>query len=69
MFPRGWRPLRAHPRCRLKAKLVAAREVFMRELDATTLADVLIPGRRDVRRQERPGEAYQRHRGICRRGA
>ena len=27
------------PRCRLKAKLAAAREAFMRELDATTLAE------------------------------
>jgi Rrf2 family nitric oxide-sensitive transcriptional repressor len=27
------------PRCRLKAKLAAAREAFMRELDSTTLAE------------------------------
>ncbi|MGL3209418.1 RrF2 family transcriptional regulator [Bradyrhizobium sp. BR 1433] len=27
------------PRCRLKAKLAAAREAFMRELDGTTLAE------------------------------
>jgi len=27
------------PRCRLKARLAAAREAFMRELDRTTLAD------------------------------
>jgi len=27
------------PRCRLKARLAAAREAFMRELDATTLAE------------------------------
>jgi Rrf2 family nitric oxide-sensitive transcriptional repressor len=27
------------PRCRLKARLAAAREAFMRELDGTTLAD------------------------------
>ena len=27
------------PRCRLKAKLASAREAFMRELDATTLAE------------------------------
>jgi len=27
------------PRCRLKTRLAAAREAFMRELDATTLAE------------------------------
>ena len=32
------------PRCRLKAKLGAAREAFMRELDKTTLADCAYPG-------------------------
>lgn len=32
------------PRCRLKAKLAAAREAFMRELDKTTLADCAYPG-------------------------
>ena len=31
------------PRCRLKAKLAAAREAFMRELDATTLAECAWP--------------------------
>ena len=31
------------PRCRLKAKLAAAREAFMRELDATTLAECAYP--------------------------
>ena len=34
------------PRCRLKAKLAAAREAFMRELDATTLAECAYPARR-----------------------
>ena len=33
------------PRCRLKARLAAAREAFMRELDATTLAECTYPGR------------------------
>src|SRR3954453_6215958 len=33
------------PRCRLKAKLAAARESFMRELDATTLAECAYPAR------------------------
>lgn len=33
------------PRCRLKARLDAAREAFMRELDATTLAECAYPGR------------------------
>ena len=33
------------PRCRLKAKLAAAREAFMRELDATTLAESAYPAR------------------------
>jgi Rrf2 family transcriptional regulator, nitric oxide-sensitive transcriptional repressor len=32
------------PRCRLKPKLAAAREAFMRELDATTLAECAYPG-------------------------
>lgn len=32
------------PRCRLKARLAAAREAFMRELDATTLAECAYPG-------------------------
>ena len=31
------------PRCRLKAKLAAAREAFMRELDTTTLAECAYP--------------------------
>ena len=33
------------PRCRLKARLAAARESFMRELDKTTLADCAYPAR------------------------
>ena len=32
------------PRCRLKARLAAAREAFMRELDKTTLADCAYTG-------------------------
>jgi Rrf2 family nitric oxide-sensitive transcriptional repressor len=31
------------PRCRLKARLAAAHEAFMRELDATTLAECAYP--------------------------
>ncbi|MBL8807192.1 MAG: Rrf2 family transcriptional regulator [Rhodospirillales bacterium] len=31
------------PRCRLKSRLAAAREAFMRELDATSLADCAVP--------------------------
>jgi Rrf2 family nitric oxide-sensitive transcriptional repressor len=31
------------PRCRLKARLAAAREAFMRELDSTTLAECAYP--------------------------
>jgi Rrf2 family nitric oxide-sensitive transcriptional repressor len=31
------------PRCRLKGRLAAAREAFLRELDATTLADCAYP--------------------------
>src|SRR6266581_8351521 len=31
------------PRCRLKARLGAAREAFMRELDSTTLAECAYP--------------------------
>lgn len=30
------------PRCRLKSRLAAAREAFMRELDATTLAECAV---------------------------
>ncbi len=33
------------PRCRLKSKLAAAREAFMRELDGTTLAECAYPAR------------------------
>jgi len=33
------------PRCRLKGRLAAAREAFMRELDATTLAYCAYPAR------------------------
>jgi Rrf2 family transcriptional regulator, nitric oxide-sensitive transcriptional repressor len=39
------------PRCRLKGRLAAAREAFMRELDATTLAECAYPAR------PRPGQA------------
>jgi Rrf2 family nitric oxide-sensitive transcriptional repressor len=31
------------PRCRLKGKLAAAREAFLRELDETTLAECAYP--------------------------
>jgi Rrf2 family nitric oxide-sensitive transcriptional repressor len=34
-----------NPRCRLKARLAAAREAFMRELDGTTLAECAYPAR------------------------
>lgn len=33
------------PRCRLKARLAAAQEAFMRELDTTSLAECAYPGR------------------------
>lgn len=33
------------PRCRLKARLARAREAFLRELDATTLAECAYPRR------------------------
>ena len=33
------------PRCRLRARLSAAREAFMRELDGTTLAECAYPAR------------------------
>jgi Rrf2 family nitric oxide-sensitive transcriptional repressor len=33
------------PRCRLKTRLAAAREAFMRELDTTTLAECAYPAR------------------------
>jgi Rrf2 family transcriptional regulator, nitric oxide-sensitive transcriptional repressor len=39
------------PRCRLKAKLAAAHEAFMRELDRTTLAECAYP----ARPRKRPG--------------
>lgn len=31
------------PRCRLKGRLAAAREAFLRELDGTTLAECAYP--------------------------
>jgi Rrf2 family transcriptional regulator, nitric oxide-sensitive transcriptional repressor len=34
------------PRCRLKSRLAKAREAFMRELDATTLAECAYPAAR-----------------------
>lgn len=34
------------PRCRLKSRLARAREAFLRELDATTLAECAYPGTR-----------------------
>ncbi len=34
------------PRCRLKTRLAAAREAFMRELDKTTLADCAYTGQK-----------------------
>ena len=33
------------PRCRLKRRLAAAHEAFLRQLDATTLAECAYPGR------------------------
>ena len=39
------------PRCRLKARLAAAREAFMRELDATTLAECAYPAQPAAARQ------------------
>lgn len=36
------------PRCRLKARLAAAREAFMREPDTTTLAECAYPTRADT---------------------
>ena len=43
------------PRCRLKARLAAAREAFMRELDATTLAECAYPA--PTRQARRPSAA------------
>jgi Rrf2 family transcriptional regulator, nitric oxide-sensitive transcriptional repressor len=36
---------RLTPNCRLKARIAAAREAFMRELDGTTLAECAYPAR------------------------
>lgn len=44
------------PRCRLKARLAAAREAFMRELDATTLAECAYAGVSDQNRQSPAGK-------------
>jgi len=44
------------PRCRLKARLAAAREAFMRELDATTLAECAYAGVLDQNRQSPVGK-------------
>jgi len=45
------------PHCRLKGRLAAAREAFLRELDATTLADCAYPKRDDGERVEPSGRA------------
>src|SRR5882757_2799885 len=42
------------PRCRLKARLAAAREAFMRELDATTLAECAYPASLKTSSRTRP---------------
>src|SRR4029077_10383054 len=42
------------PRCRLKTRLAAAREAFMRELDATTLAECAYPARSPTRLTSKP---------------
>jgi Rrf2 family transcriptional regulator, nitric oxide-sensitive transcriptional repressor len=42
------------PRCRLKARLAAAREAFMRELDATTLAECAYPASLKTGPRKRP---------------
>ena len=49
------------PRCRLKAKLAAAREAFMRELDATTLAECAYPAQSGQSRRPRddPNEVHR----------
>ena len=53
------------PRCRLKARLAAAREAFMRELDATTLAECAYPAtarparRTHDRRNEASGATHE----------
>jgi Rrf2 family transcriptional regulator, nitric oxide-sensitive transcriptional repressor len=39
------------PRCRLKARLAAAREAFLRELETTTLAECAYPARTATIRQ------------------
>ena len=39
-----------NPRCRLKMRLAAAREAFMRELDGTALSECTYPGRSKGRR-------------------
>ena len=41
------------PRCRLKPKLAKAREAFLRDLDATTLAECAYPGKQKAGRQPR----------------
>ncbi|HEY6023014.1 MAG TPA: Rrf2 family transcriptional regulator [Pseudolabrys sp.] len=45
------------PRCRLKPKLAAAREAFMRELDATTLAECAYPGRSSASRRQQKAKS------------
>jgi Rrf2 family nitric oxide-sensitive transcriptional repressor len=42
------------PRCRLKATLAAAHEAFLRELDATTLAECAYPSRSPARLARQP---------------
>lgn len=45
------------PHCRLKGRLAAAREAFLRELDTTTLADCAYSGRDDGGRTAPSGHA------------
>ncbi|MPY69620.1 MAG: Rrf2 family transcriptional regulator [Alphaproteobacteria bacterium] len=45
------------PHCRLKGRLAAAREAFLRELDTTTLADCAYSGRDDGGRTASSGHA------------
>lgn len=40
------------PRCRLKGRLAAAREAFLRELDTTTLAECAYPAPKPARKRE-----------------
>ncbi|MCP5328193.1 MAG: Rrf2 family transcriptional regulator [Steroidobacteraceae bacterium] len=58
-----------NPHCRLKVRLAAAREAFLRDLDDSTVADCADPGPPVAGMQPGPREPQSRRRGASYRGA